>query len=79
MSDLEPLLAQPLDLLVCELSHFLAEELFDYLRDRPIKQVAFVHLGRPYWNRFEATRRQAARKLPGPRLTFPKDQAVIRF
>lgn len=77
--DLEPLLAQPLDLLVCELSHFRAEELFDYLKGRPIKQLALVHLGRPYWENLEGTRKLAAKKLPDAQVSFPLDQGLIRF
>ncbi len=47
--DLEPLVRRPLDLLVCELAHFRAEDLFLYLQSRSIKRIVFVHVGRPYW------------------------------
>lgn len=79
VEDLAPLIAQPLDLLVCELSHFKAEDLFAYLKGRAIRHVAFVHLGRAYWDRFKETRRLAARMLPRMRLSFPRDQQVIEL
>jgi hypothetical protein len=47
--DLDPLLAKPLDLLVCEIAHFTPEEIFSYLRQRPVRRVVFVHLARDYW------------------------------
>lgn len=77
VSDLEPLLVKPLDLLVCELAHFKPEELFAFLKGRAIKQIAFAHLGRSCWERLEETRHLAAESLPGIRLHFPKDQEVI--
>ena len=43
-SDLLPVLAEPCDVLVCELSHFLPSELHEVLRDRPIGTLVFNHL-----------------------------------
>ena len=77
VADLEPLLIQPLDLLVCELAHFKPEELFAFLKGRAIQEIAFTHLGRSCWERLEETRRLAATSLPGIKLHFPKDQEVI--
>jgi ribonuclease Z len=79
VSDLAPLVAQPLDVLVCELSHFKAEELFDFLKGRAIKHVVFTHLGRPYWEKLGTTRKRAARKLANSRLSFPRDQETIKL
>src|ERR1043166_227767 len=42
VEDLEPLLAEPLDLLVCELAHFTPRQLFSYLRGRAIRQIVFT-------------------------------------
>lgn len=78
-ADLDPLLAKPLDLLVCELAHFTPEALFQYLRGHSIGHVVFVHLGRPYWENLDQTRRLAARRLPDIPHTFARDGAVIRF
>ena len=75
--DLEPLLKQPLDLLVCELAHFKAEDLFRYLRGRDIKRVVFTHLSRPYWENFKQTRRLAAKMLPEVPLLFARDDEDI--
>jgi Cft2 family RNA processing exonuclease len=76
-ADLEPLLKKPLDLLVCELSHFSPEELFFYLRGRRLKRVVFVHLGRTYWENLPKTRRLAARMLPDIPHSFAHDGTVI--
>lgn len=73
--DLEPLLEKPLDLLVCELSHFPPEEMFNYLRGRSIKRVVFVHLSRALWKDFAKTRRLAAKMLPDIPHTFARDDA----
>jgi len=77
--DLLPLLKQPLDLLVCELSHFAPEDLFGFLRDKPVKQVVFVHLNRSAWKNLERTRRLAVQRLGGIRHVFARDNQVIRF
>ncbi len=77
--DLEPLLAQPLDLLVCELAHFRAEELFQYLQGRKIKRIVFVHLARRYWENLKETRRLAAKMLPDVDLQFAHDGEEITF
>lgn len=77
VSDLEPLLSEPLDLLVCELSHCEAEELFAFLQGRAIRRLALVHLSRRYWDRLDETRQLAARRLPGIPVVFPRDGDVI--
>jgi len=76
-TDLEPLLARPLDLLVCEVAHFPPEELFAYLKGREIKRVAFIHVARYEWERLDHLRRLAERLLPGTRFCFPKDLEII--
>jgi ribonuclease BN (tRNA processing enzyme) len=77
VEDLEPLLAKPLDVLVCELSHFKAEDLFTYLKARSIKRVVFVHLGRHYWEKLKEVRKLAARMLPKMQFSFPRDQEIL--
>jgi ribonuclease BN (tRNA processing enzyme) len=77
--DLAPLLARPLDLLVCELAHFEAEELFAYLRQHKIKRIAFTHVARPLWDKLKKTQRLAAKCLPGVKVSFPQDQEEIVF
>ena len=63
--DLEPLLREPLDLLVCELAHFAPARLFRYLAGREIERVVFIHVGRRHWAKLAETRRLAAKMLPG--------------
>ena len=76
-SDLAPLLLHPLDLLVCELSHFTIPEICNYLRGRPIKKVLFTHLSRHCWEDFEGTRREVTRLLPGMNVVFAWDGDVV--
>jgi len=77
--DLEPVLRQPLDLLVCELSHFSPNEIFSYLRKRRIKEVAFVHIGRAYRENMVKLRRRAKEMLGAVRCAFPDDGDEIRL
>jgi ribonuclease Z len=71
--DLAPLVRQPLDLLVCELAHFRAEEIFQYLDGRNIKRVIFTHVARPYWRDLKNTRLLAAKMLPRLPFAFARD------
>jgi len=77
--DLAPILSKPLDLLICELSHFSPEAIFSYLNGRPIKHVAFVHLSRPLRQNLPKLRRLAAKMLPKITHSFPNDLAEIKF
>ena len=77
--DLEPLLRKPLDLLVCELAHFQAEDLFLYLQGRDIKKIQFIHVARPYWENLPKIQRLAAKMLPGIPFSFAKDGKEVRF
>jgi ribonuclease BN (tRNA processing enzyme) len=75
--DLEPLLKKPLDVLVCELAHFHAEDLFLYLKGRAIKRIVFIHLGRPYWENLPKTRRLAKKMLGEIPCVFAHDGQEI--
>lgn len=75
--DLAPLLAQPLDLLLCELAHFSIADICAYLRGRDIGRVAFVHLSREHWENLSRTRRRVARLLPDMPCTFPRDGDTV--
>jgi len=77
--DLAPLLTKPLDLLVCELSHFSPEAIFRYLSSRSIKRIVFVHLSRSLRQDLSRLRRLAAKMLPKIPYTFPNDLAEISF
>lgn len=63
VEDLDPLLAHPLDLLVCELAHVQTEALFRRLEKSKIRRVVFIHLGRPLWNQLTRTKALAAEML----------------
>lgn len=77
--DLEPLLTKPLDLLICELSHFTPDEIFSYLGNRPIKQTAFVHIARAYRQNISALRRLARKQMPKIHCQFPNDGDGLSF
>lgn len=79
LDDLNPLLAQPLDLLVCELSHIRAETMFEYLQGRAIGHLVFMHLDRRYWENYEEIQQLAAKLLPETRVSFPRDQDGFEF
>jgi ribonuclease BN (tRNA processing enzyme) len=73
VEDLEPMLAKPVDLLVCELSHLAPETLFDYLRGRKIGNLVCVHLSDEQWRRKARVRRLARRLLPGIAVSIARD------
>jgi len=77
--DLDPMLQDPLDLLVCELSHFTPESLFRYLQGRMIKRLVLMHVGRPYWEKLSETRQLAEEMLPSMEITFAQDGDEIAF
>lgn len=77
--DLEPLLRKPLDLLVCEMSHFSPERIFNYLRGRQIRKVVFVHLGSVQWENLSQVRRLGKKLLPEIPLCFARDGEVFEF
>lgn len=76
-TDLVPLLAKPVDLLVCELAHFTPHQICAVLEGRPIKRVLFVHLARKYWSTLPATRKLLARLLPDVPHSIPRDGQSI--
>jgi ribonuclease BN (tRNA processing enzyme) len=75
--DLEPLLRDPVDMLVCEVSHFLPQALFDFLKTREIRRLALVHLTSQLWANKEALLEQARRALPKVAVSIPKDGEMI--
>lgn len=76
--DLEPLLREPVDTLVCELAHFTPEALFAFLKGRSIRQLALVHLSRDLWVNRDALLEQATRALPKVSVTIPRDGELIQ-
>lgn len=76
--DLSPLLQLPVDLLVCELSHFTPESIIEFLNGRSLKRVAFVHLGRLIYEDLDRVRALTATLLHLPHC-FPRDSEEIGF
>ncbi len=62
--DLAGVLSTPCDILVCELSHFTPDELFTFLRDKPIQQLVLTHLNPDLAGREEQVAAQALQMLP---------------
>ena len=75
--DLAPLLEKPLDLLVCELAHFKAEDMFAYLKGREIGKILFIHVARPYHQNLAKTGRLATRMLGGIPFSFAREDEEI--
>jgi phosphoribosyl 1,2-cyclic phosphodiesterase len=77
LTDLDPFLEKPMDLLVCELAHVEPDELFAYLADRPIGHVAFTHLSRPYRENLDELKTTAAKALGSMPHTFLMDGDMV--
>lgn len=77
--DLEPLLQEPLDLLICELAHFTPQRLFRYLEGRTVRQMALIHLGERYWRKREEVRGLAARLAPSLSVSVPRDGDAVHL
>ncbi|HZO85744.1 MAG TPA: ribonuclease Z [Verrucomicrobiae bacterium] len=75
--DLGPLLAEPVDLLVCEVSHFEPQTLFDYLSRYPVKRLALVHIARTHWEQLDKVVAAARKTLAGVEVLVPRDQEEI--
>ena len=76
-ADLEPLLAQPLDLFCCELAHVEPTELFGLLAGKPIGHVCFTHLSRQHRENLEALKAQADEALGEMAVTFLEDDQLV--
>lgn len=79
IEDMRPLLAQPLDLLVCELAHIDPQKLFASLQGQPIRHLVFTHLERSRWERIDDMKSLARKLLAEANVTFVNDQDVVAF
>jgi ribonuclease Z len=77
VEDLDPLFAQPLDILICECSHIESDILFDKLQGQPIRKLVLVHLHREYWKRRAGLLRTASAKLRPMTVVIPDDDFLI--
>lgn len=73
VQDLEPLLTNPVEALVCELAHLEPQRLFEFLRGKPIKRVVFIHLARAQWANQVSLRSLASATLGGIPFSFARD------
>lgn len=86
-SDLTRLLASPtkgsgrqVTVLICELSHFMAEELVEVLRDAPIQTLTLVHLSEEYARNRSPLQLQMEELLPKiNNVIIPEDGEVLDF
>lgn len=78
-SDLDPLLEQPLQLLVSEAAHATPGELFHKLRTASVRKTALVHLKNEDWRKRSAIAARGAKILGRGRLLLPGDGDSIRF
>jgi ribonuclease BN (tRNA processing enzyme) len=78
-ADLEEPLAAPCDVLVCELSHFSAEELFGFLRGRPIGSLVLTHLSGELAGREREIGEAAREALGGLPVVVARDGEVVEF
>jgi ribonuclease BN (tRNA processing enzyme) len=75
IEDLEPLLAKPLDVLVCELAHVTPVDLFRFLQRRKIGRIVFVHVGRSLWEDLATVESLAKEMLAPIPVVFARDGA----
>jgi len=79
-ADLAAALETPCDVLVCELSHFPPEDLFAFLRGRPVAALVLNHLSPDLAGKEEEIAAQARRELPSiGRIVVPKDGEEVFF
>ena len=76
LADLDPLTAEPLDLLVCEMAHCDPEGLLDYLAGREVKEVAFTHVHQKHLPRLGEIQAMAAGRV---NCRFVADGEVIEL
>ena len=79
VDDLDSLLSHHLDLLVCELSHVEAEDLFAKLKGKDVDRVVFTHVERQLWADQPALTRLAKSKLGGMPFVIGHDGDEIPF
>lgn len=79
-ADLAQPLAQPCDVLVCELSHFTPAELFGFLRGREIGELVLTHLAGDLAGREEEIAAEARAVLgPSSRVRVLRDGDEVGF
>jgi ribonuclease BN (tRNA processing enzyme) len=79
-SDLAAPLAEPCDVLVCELSHFSADELFTFLQGRAIGHLVLTHLSGSFAGQEKKIAASARKALPQiSRIEVVRDGDEVRL
>lgn len=73
VADLEPLLAEPVDLFVCELAHVEADELLARIGTAQVGELVLVHLEHRWWDDRATLLRMLGERLPGVRCSIAQD------
>jgi ribonuclease Z len=71
--DLDPLLAEPLDFLLCEVAHAKPDVMFGYVAGKDVRRILFTQVARYEWERFGELQRTAASILAGRNYAFARD------
>jgi ribonuclease BN (tRNA processing enzyme) len=78
-TDLEIQLTNPVDLLVSELAHFPASELFRFLHSRKVRKLLLTHLAPELRGNEESIRQEARNALPGTEVLVANDGLRVLF
>lgn len=79
VEDVAALVAEPLDLLVCELAHLDPPALLARLRGQPIRRTLLVHLSAAQWRARRRWLARAARTLAPGAVGIPRDGERVTF
>ena len=78
--DLDAILQEPCDLLICEMAHFTPKELFTYLRDKSIRRLALTHFTPEFGGQAAAICELGGAMLPGvERVEAMRDGQRLEF
>ena len=78
--DLDAVLSEPCDLLVCELAHFAPKTLFSYLRDKPVRRLCLTHFSPELDSQIDEVRRLGAEMLAeAVQLDTMRDNERVEF
>jgi phosphoribosyl 1,2-cyclic phosphodiesterase len=71
--DLDLLLSQQTDFLLCEMAHATPETILGYLAGKPISRILLTHVARHEWERLPELQQTAYRILAGKNYSFARD------
>jgi len=79
LTDLDPLVTHPLQLLVCEANHVDPDKLLTRLQTVSIGRVLLIHLGRELWAKRADFEQLARQRLPGSQPAVAIDGLSVPF